>query len=134
MSRKNGTDLSLRIDVRNNRICIHRSTLREIGEPRFIHLGVHPGTTSLVVLGTWIDERRAIRVRFTKGGSFFVSSKPLIEGIRSTAHCLEMPGSYLLKGKKVGSIPAIAFSLCDVEIEDEGGDHDEDGAENGSSI
>jgi hypothetical protein len=45
-----------------------------------------------------------------------------------------MPGSYLLKGKKVGSIPAIAFSLCNVEIEDEGGDHDEDGAENGSNI
>ena len=119
MSRNNCKELSLRIDVRNHRICIHRATLREIGEPEFIHLGVHPGTTNLIVLGTWVDERRAIRVRFTKGGSFFVNSKPLIDGIRNQVHCLEIPGSYLLKGKKVGSLPAISFSLKDVQVETE---------------
>ena len=74
MKSSSSKDLSLRIDVCNHRICIHRSTLREIGDPEFIHLGVHPGTTNLIILGTWVDERRAIRVRFTKGGSFFVNS------------------------------------------------------------
>ena len=117
MSRRSSKELSLRINVYTHRICIHRSTLREIGDPEFIHLGVHPGTENLIVLGTWVDERRAIRVRFTKGGSFFVNSKPLIEGIRNTIHCLETPGSYLLNGKKIGSLPAISFSLKDAQME-----------------
>ena len=128
MSRRSSKELSLRINVCTHRICIHRSTLREIGDPEFIHLGVHPGTTNLIILGTWVDERRAIRVRFTKGGSFFVNSKPLIEGIRNTIHCLATPGSYLLKGKKIGSLPAISFSLKDARMEQaDNGEKEHDG-------
>ena len=131
MSRKSEKGLSLRIDIRNHRISIHKATLREIGEPAFIHLGVHPGTMNLIVLGTWIDERRAIRVRFTKAGAFYIHSKPLIEGIMSVAHFPEKRNSYLLKGKKIGTIPAISFSLRDMVIEEEKGNHNEGRAENG---
>ena len=134
MSNIGEKDLSLRIDVRNHRICIHKATLREIGEPAFIHLGVHPGTMNLVVLGTWVDERRAIRVRFTKAGAFYIHSKPLIDGIRSVAHFHETKKSCLLKGKKIGSIPAISFSLRDMVVEEERGCHDEGTAENGADI
>jgi len=135
MSSKSDKDLSLRIDVNNHRICIHKATLREIGDPAFIHLGVHPGTMNLVVLGTWVDERRAIRVRFTKAGSFYIHSKPLIEGIRSAAHFSETKNSYLLRGKKIGSIPAISFSLRDMVIEENRGRHDDERtAENGEDI
>ena len=122
MNSKTGKDLSLRIDFRNHRICIHKTTLREIGEPAFIHLGVHPGTMNLVVLGTWVDERRAIRVRYTKSGSFFVHSKPLIEGIRSAAHFPETDNSYLLKG------------LHAMVMEEEKGSYDEGRTENGADI
>lgn len=134
MSSKSEKDLSLRIDFRSHRITIHKTTLREIGDPAFIHLGVHPGTMNLVVLGTWVDERRAIRVRFTKAGSFYIYSKPLIEGIQRVAHFPEIKTSCLLKGKKIGSIPAISFSLRDMAAEEEGGYHDEGPAENGSGI
>ena len=134
MSSKSEKDLSLRIDVRNHRICIHKGTLREIGDPAFIHLAVHPVSMTLVVLGTWVDERRAIRVRFTKAGSFLVHSKPLIEGIRSLAHFPETKNSCLIKGKKIGSIPAISFSLRDIVVEDERGHHDEGTAENGADV
>lgn len=134
MSGKNDKDLSLRIDIRNHRICIHKATLREIGDPAFIHLGVHPGSMNLVVLGTWVDERRAIRVRFTKAGAFYIHSKPLIEGIRSVARFPEMKNSCLLKGKKIGSIPAISFSLRDMVIEEERGCHDEETTENRADI
>ena len=128
MKSSSSKDLSLRIDVCNHRICIHRSTLRQIGEPEFIHIGFQPGTTNLIVLGTWVDERRAIRVRFTKGGSFFVNSKPLIEGIRNKTHCLENPGSYLLKGKKIGGLPAISFSLKEDRLEtDDNKENEQDG-------
>ena len=134
MNSKSDKDLSLRIDIRRHRICIHKVTLREIGDPAFIHLGVHPGSMNLVVLGTWVDERRAIRVRFTKAGSFYIHSKALIEGIWSLAHFPETKNSCLLKGKKIGSIPAISFSLRDLVIEDERGYQDEGTAENGADI
>ena len=134
MSSKSEKDLSLRIDIRNHRICIHKATLREIGDPAFIHLGVHPGSMNLVVLGTWVDERRAIRVRFTKAGSFFVNSKPLIEGIRSVVRVPETKNSFLLKGKKIGSIPAIAFSLHDMVVVEERGCHEKGTDENGADI
>jgi len=132
VNRKSEKDLSLRIDIRNHRICIHKATLQEIGEPAFIHLGVHPGTMNLVVLGTWIDERRAIRVRFTKTGAFYIHSKPLIEGIMSMAHFPETKNSCLLKGKKIGTIQAISFSLRDMAIEEEKENHNEDRDKNGA--
>ena len=134
MGSKSKKDLSLRIDVRNHRICIHKATLHEIGDPDFIHLGVHPRSMSLIVLGTWVDERKAIRVRFTKSGTFYIHSKPLIEGILSAAHFHEMKKSCLLTGKKIESLPAITFSLKDMLIEEDRGRHDEGTAENRADI
>ena len=67
-------------------------------------------------------------------GSFFVHSKPLIEGIRSAAHFPETDNSYLLKGKKIGSIPAISFSLHAMVMEEEKGSYDEGRTENGADI
>ena len=134
MSSKSEKDLSLRIDVRNHRICIHKATLREIGNPAFIHLGVHPKTMNLIILGTWADERRAIRVRFTKAGTFYIHSKPLIEGIRRIARFQETKRSCLLKGKKIESIPAISFSLRGMGVEEAGGCHNEGTAENRTDI
>ncbi len=66
--------------------------------------------------------------------SFYIYSKPLIERIQSVAHFPEIKTSCLLKGKKIGSIPAISFSLHDMAAEEEGGYHDEGPAENGSGI
>ena len=132
MNSKSDKDLSLRINVCHHRICIHKAALREIGDPAFIHLGVHPPTMNLVVLGTWIDERRAIRVRFTKTGSFYIHSKPLIEGICNLAHFPETKNSCLLRGKKIGSIPAISFSLREMVIEENY--HDEETSEDRADI
>ena len=42
--------------------------------------------------------------------------------------------SYLLKGKKIGSIPAISFSLHDMVMEEEKGSYNEGRTENGADI
>jgi len=110
-----GQEYTIRIDTRYNRICIHRKTLKAIGDPLFIHLGYLAKTKELMVLGTWVDDRKSIRVRFNNSGSFFVVSKALIEGIRSVSGILKENGSYLAVGKKADNIPAISFSLSDAE-------------------
>ena len=114
MIRHSEKELSLRIDTKNNRRSIHRYTLAQIGDPKFIHFGFHPETMSLIVLGTWADARRAIRVHFVKSGAFYVYSKPLFDGIRVVCPFYQEPGSYLLRGKRIKSIPAISFSLRDI--------------------
>lgn len=108
-----GQEYTIRIDTRYNRICIHRKTLKAIGDPLFIHLGYLAKTKELMVLGTWVDDRKSIRVRFDGSGSFFVVSKALIEGIRSVSGILKGNGSYLAVGKKAETIPAISFSLAE---------------------
>ena len=70
-----------------------------------------------MVLGTWIDEKKAIRVHFDQKGSFYFYSKPLIDGIREINGSLKKEGSYLLKGRQVESMPAIYFSVRDAEAD-----------------
>ena len=106
-----GQELTIRIDPRYYRICIHRKTLKAIGNPKYIHFGYLAKTKELMILGTWIDDRRSVRVRFNNKGSFFVTSKALIEGIREVSKILLEDTSYLITGKRVEHIPAISFSL-----------------------
>ena len=56
-------ELKIRISTRYNRICIHRKTMKAIGDPTYIHLGYRSDTKELMVLGTWVDDRKSIRVR-----------------------------------------------------------------------
>ena len=114
---KTEKELLLRIDTRRSSLCIHRPTLESIGNPEYIHLGFHPKSKKLMVLGTWIDEKKAIRVKYDRGESFYIYSKSLIDGIRMITGSLEKQGSYLLKGKKALSIPAISFSVAEEEAE-----------------
>ncbi len=114
---KTEKELLLRIDTRRNSLCIHRPTLESIGNPEYIHIGFHPKSKKLMVLGTWIDEKKAIRVKYDRGESFYIYSKSLIDGIRMISGSLEKQGSYLLKGKKALSIPAISFSVVEEEAE-----------------
>lgn len=104
-------ELTLRIDTKYNRISIHRKTITAIGDPTFIHFGYEPKLKSLMILGTWVDDTGAVRVVFDSSGSFYIHSKRLIEGIRHVGNVLTQPGSFLLYGEKVKSVPAVSFCL-----------------------
>ena len=118
-------ELTIRIDTRYNRFCIHRKTLRAIGNPTYIHLGYRADTKALMVLGTWVDDRKSIRVRYTGSGSFYVNSKGLIEGIRSVSQILLEDVSYIVAGEKADQFPAIFFPLAGAVL----GNESEDGQE-----
>jgi len=113
-------ELKIRISTRYNRICIHRKTMKAIGDPTYIHLGYRSDTKELMVLGTWVDDRKSIRVRYTASGSFYINSKGLVEGIRSVSQVLLGDGSYIVTGEKADHIPAISFPLADAELSSEG--------------
>ena len=62
---KQENELGLRISAKYNRIYIHRATLKAIGNPEFVSLGIHPQSGKLVVLAADEREKDALRVRYT---------------------------------------------------------------------
>ena len=113
------SDLFIRIDTRYNRIHLHKSTLKAIGDPEYIHLGYQPKTKTLMILGTWVNEQKAVHLRFSKTGSCYVHSKAMIEGIRRISGVLTGNYSYLLCGERSEFFPAVCFPLGDAKVLDE---------------
>ena len=108
-------ELGLRLDVKYNRIYIHRATLKAIGNPEFVALGIHPQSRKLVVLPSAADTPDAIRIRYVGNNPCCIHSKPLLDGIRAVVPQLDQPRSYLLRGKLLAGQPAAAFDMNEAE-------------------
>ena len=72
---KQDNELSLRISAKYNRIYIHRTTLKAIGNPEFVSLGIHPQSKKLVVLAAEEATADALRVRCWEDNSFCIQSE-----------------------------------------------------------
>lgn len=109
------TELGLRIDAKYYRICIHRATLKAIGNPEFISLGIHPESRRLVVLAAAEEEKDAIRVRYSDENTFCIHSRVLLDGIRTIAPQIGARDSCLLYGKLLKAQNAVAFDMNYIE-------------------
>lgn len=112
-------ELGLRLDVKYNRIYIHRATLKAIGNPTFVALGIHPQSRKLVVLPSAADASDSIRVRYAEDNTCCIHSKPLLDGIRTVAPQLDRARSYLLRGKLLAGQPAVSFDMNEAETIEE---------------
>jgi len=106
-------DVKIRIDTRYYKICIHRQALKQIQNPPFLNFGYDPETMRLLVIGTWVDDRKSLRVRYNHSGSVYVFSKPLLTGIREVSHILTESGSYLVEGEVRENEKILLFPLGD---------------------
>ena len=109
-------DIKLRIDTRYFRMCIHRHALKIIGDPDFINFGYDPESMRLMVMGSWVDDRKSVRVRQNKQGSVYVFSKPLLIGIRKVSNILTATASYIVEGTVSESERIIIFPLKEAQI------------------
>lgn len=108
-------ELGLRLDTKYNRIYIHKATLKAIGNPEFVALGIHSKSRKLVVLPSEADAPDAIRVRYAEDNTCCIHSKPLLDGIRTVAPQFDQPRSYLLRGKLLTGQLAAAFDMNEAE-------------------
>lgn len=108
-------ELGLRLDTKYNRIYIHRATLKAMGNPDYVVLGIHPKGRKLVVLPSAANVQNALRVRYAEDNTFCIHSKPLMDGIRTVIPQYGQPRSYLLRGKLLSGRPAVAFGMNEVE-------------------
>ena len=112
---KQENELGLRISAKYNRIYIHRATLKAIGNPAFVSLGIHPQSGKLVVLAAEEREKDALRVRYTDDNMFCIYSKVLLDGICTVAPQIGAQDSCLLHGKLLKEQNAAAFDMNDIE-------------------
>ena len=113
---KQENELGLRISAKYNRIYIHRATLKAIGNPEFVSLGIHPQSGKLVVLAADEREKDALRVRCAEDNTFCIHSKVLLDGICMVAPQIGAQGSCLLHGKLLREQNAAAFDMNDIEM------------------
>lgn len=96
---KQDNELGLRISAKYNRIYIHRTTLKAMGDPAFVSLGIHPQSKKLVVLAAREATADALRVRCWEDNSFCIQSKVLLDGICTVAPQVGTQDSCLLHGR-----------------------------------
>ena len=107
--------IGLRISAKYNRIYVHRTTLKAIGNPEFVSLGIHPQSKKLVVLAAEECDKEAIRVRYTEDNMFCIYSKVLLDGICTVALQIGAQDSCLLHGRLMKEQNAASFDMNDIE-------------------
>lgn len=113
---KQENELGVRISAKYNRIYVHRTTLKAIGSPEFVSLGIHPKSKKLVVLAAKECDKEAMRVRYTEDNMFCIYSKVLLEGICTVTPQIGAQNSCLLHGRLLKEQNAVAFDMNDIEI------------------
>ena len=108
--------LTIAIDLKKNRIRIHKSTLRLLGSPPFIKLLLSPKHRAIAVLKCekQVPRGQEIIVSFDKpdsSGTFLIYSKDLMTLIRSEFPGLEKDGLYRLTGRSVPEEGGVWFPL-----------------------
>lgn len=109
--RRNMNNIKIRIDTKHYTLSIHRKALKAVGDPPFINFGYQPETMQLLIMATWLDDRKSVRSRINSGGSNSIYSKSLLQGIRQVSHILMDSGSYLVEGEAIDSQGLLIFPL-----------------------
>lgn len=109
--------ISMAIDLKKNRLRIHRSTLRLLDFPPFIKLLFSPEHNAIAVIRcetAEIPKINEVRVTYDLKDSthtFDIYSKDLVSGIKIAFRGLDQTGLYRLKGYAVPEEHGVWFPL-----------------------
>ncbi len=109
-------EITMAIDLKKNRLRIHKSTLHLMGSPEFVKLLFSRERNAVGVIGiyTEIPKAEEIRVIYDKpnaAGTFDIYSKYLVSVIRLAFSGLDQTGLYRLKGYPVPEENGVYFPL-----------------------
>lgn len=116
MENQTNNQISMSIDVKKNRIRVHKQTLHALGDPPYVQLLFSPKQESIVVLkcDKKVPNGQEIRVTFDKpgsGGCFDIYSKELIARMRRQFSGFDQKGLYRLMGFVVPDEGGVCFPL-----------------------
>lgn len=109
---------TLSIDMKKNRIRIHRNTLNLLGSPKYIQLLVNPAKELMVVMPGLKNDPLAHPVRehqITDNNCYELSSKELIKSLREINGLFEDKNLYKLCGHYFEKHNLAQFYMRDIE-------------------
>ena len=116
MSETTDPRITMSIDLKKNRLRVHRPTLKLLGSPSYVQLLISPANRAIIILGC--EEHtpggQEIRVVFDKpspAGTFDIYSKELITRIRAHFPDLDKTGLYRLNGRYDSEEGYVCFPL-----------------------
>lgn len=120
---ENRIGVSLSVDLKKFRLRIHKTTLSQLGQPRYIQLLVSPKEKVIAIRGLEERCKEAHNVSFTRmkpDNSFELYSKQLVITLMSLLPDLEKNFTYRLTGE-VHTDEKVAFFPLDTIQRFEGG-------------
>ena len=110
--------LSIAVDLKKNRIRIHKSTLHRLGDPKRVQLLFNPDKRELLIScpSKSISESQDEKVYFDKpgnDGTYQLYSCELMKRIRAVCPEIEEHALYYVCGKYVPSMNAAYFLMTD---------------------
>ena len=116
MENQLNSQISMAIDLKKNRLRVHKQTLRFLGDPPYVQLLFSPKRKEIAILkcDKKMPNGQEIRVAFDKpgtGGCFDIYSKELITRIRKQFTGLDQKGLYRLIGFVVSDENGVCFPL-----------------------
>lgn len=93
----------LAIDLKKNRLRVHRTALKQLGSPAYVQLLVSPRDNAIIIIGCekHLPGGQEIKVVFDKpgpAGTFDIYSKELISRLKKQFSGLDRKGLYRLSG------------------------------------
>lgn len=107
------TRLYIRIDMKYDKIYIHKNTMEAIYFPEFIRLAYKTRTKQMMILPAEEDEKNSLRVKLTDTRGCCVYSRGLLRAIRTVSDILVEKKSYLVEGLLDAHETAVCFNLED---------------------
>lgn len=105
---------SILVDMRKNRIRIHKHTLRALGCPDFVMLIINPETQTFGIKCSTIDDKPALRIRKnTIKKECELHSKSLIAALHQLCPDWNDKENYRLEGEIIAAENMAVFSMKD---------------------
>ena len=109
-------EITMAIDLKKNRLRIHKSTLRLLGSPEFVTLLFSPERSAIGIIACEseipkVEQIRVVYDKPTSAGTFDIYSKHLLSVIRRAFSGLNQTGLYRLKGTPVPEENGVYFPL-----------------------
>lgn len=119
---------TIALDLKKNRIRIHKSTLRRLGEPKIVQLLLNPEKKAIIIScpARSMPESQDEKVIFDKpghDGSFQLYSLELIRRIQAMCPELENNCLYHIDGKHIPGMNAAYFLIKDSRLVGSGKDN-----------
>ncbi len=109
-------EITMAIDLKKDRLRIHKSTLRLMGSPEFVTLLFSPERNAIGVIASKSEIPKVVEIRVVydkpnSAGTFDIYSKYLLSVIRRAFSGLDSAGLYRLKGYPVTEENGVYFPL-----------------------